>query len=61
MSKQVFQRQRILIEVIYNPTTTESPDKWNWNELLDMGPEEAVGIINTYRSVDYIVRIDDDE
>lgn len=36
----------VVLKVTYNSYFVESPDTWDWNELVDCGPDENVEIFS---------------
>jgi hypothetical protein len=36
----------VTLKVTYNSFFVESPETWNWNELVDCGPDENIDIIS---------------
>jgi hypothetical protein len=36
----------VTLKVTYNSFFVESPETWNWNELVDCGPDENVEVIS---------------
>lgn len=36
----------VLLKVTYNSFFVESPETWDWNELVDTAPDENVEIIS---------------
>jgi hypothetical protein len=37
--------QTVVLEIQFDDQMSESPDKWNWSELLDLGPDEEVRVL----------------
>jgi hypothetical protein len=37
--------QRILLEITYDENETLEPSRWDWNSLIDLGPDEEVQIV----------------
>jgi len=37
--------QRILLEITYDENETQEPSRWDWNSLLELGPDEEVQIV----------------
>ena len=37
--------QRILLEITYDENESPEPSRWAWTDLLDLGPDEEVKIL----------------
>lgn len=37
--------QRILLEITYDENEAQEPSRWNWDDILDLGPDENVQIV----------------
>lgn len=35
----------VTLKVTYNSFYVDSPEKWDWNEIVDVGPDENVEVI----------------
>jgi hypothetical protein len=45
----------VTLEIEYDDLESSSPKRWNWNELLDIGGDEKVTLINfREKANDYI-------
>lgn len=37
--------QRILLDITYDENETQEPARWDWDSMLDLGPDEEVQIV----------------
>ena len=39
-------KQRITLEIVWDDSMAVEPVRWDWTDLLDLGPEETVEIVS---------------
>ena len=39
-------KQTLTIEIVFDPTMSDPPAKWDWSTLLELSPDESVQIMD---------------
>jgi hypothetical protein len=37
---------RVVLDITYDPNQSDSPAHWDWNDILDLGPDEEVKMVS---------------
>lgn len=42
----------VTLRIVIDRSTASEPDLWDWRELLDLGPDEKVKVIESHQVVE---------
>jgi hypothetical protein len=43
---------RVVLDITYDPNEWDSPAEWDWNGLLDLGPDEQVKLMPSHKVIE---------